>query len=73
MERESVITLTGYTSESRHKECPDGLSTRVTLDLYGMEVPPHEEALAVDSWYRSLSLSLLLPPPPLSLSRSGLI
>lgn len=49
-------TVIRYT-ESRHKECPDGLSTRVTLDLYGMEVLPREEALAVDSRHRALSLS----------------
>lgn len=67
-------TVIRYT-ESRHKECPDGLSTRVTLDLYGMEVLPREEALAVDSRHRALSLSRagLLASLSLALSPAGLI
>jgi len=70
MARESAITRRRLydTLKSRYKEWPDGLSTRVTLDLHGMEVVPREEALAVDSWHRppasplslSLSLSLVL-------------
>jgi len=60
MARESAITRRRLydTLKSRYKEWPDGLSTRVTLDLHGMEVVPREEALAVDSWHRSLALSL---------------